>query len=167
MCPDEWNYLFSFICNQINNIPFIVDSMGYMLSPNDLVHFCPMSSVGNFDATSHFKNIQEFLQNVKLHYNLLQEIMMQTTIQEWQKLQQNEHNRKNGLKTQIEEGTLVGWRNADHKFNAGLVTKLEGHTATIRDKLGVEHLEFTGNLSLLASVHYNDYKNKLRERYQK
>ena len=61
----------------------------------------------------------------------------------------------------------MGWRNADNKFNSGLVTKLEGHKATIRDKLGVVHSEFTGNLSLLASVHYSDYKKKLRERYQK
>ena len=107
MCADEWAYLFSFVCNQINDIPYIVDS------PNYFVHFSPMSAVGNFDASSNFKNIQEFLQNAKLHYNLLQEIMMQTTIQEWEKLQQNEHNRRNGIKKQIEEGTLVGWRNSD------------------------------------------------------
>ena len=138
-----------------------------MLSPNDLVHFSPMSAVGNFDASSHFKNIEEFLNNAKLHYNLLQEIMMQTTLQEWEKLQQNEHNQRNGLKIQIEEGTLVGWRNSDNKFNSGVVTKLVGHQATIRDKLGVVHNEFTGNLSLLASVQYSDFKKILRERYQK
>ena len=65
MCPDEWNYIFTFICNQINDIPYIVDNYGYMLSPNDLVHFSPMSAIGNFDASAHFKNIQEFLQNSK------------------------------------------------------------------------------------------------------
>ena len=167
MCADEWAYLFSFVCNQINDIPYIIDKEGYMLSPNDLVHFSPMSAVGNFDASSHFKNIEEFLKNAKLHYNLLQEIMMQTTMQEWEKLQQNEHNQRNGLKIQIEEGTLVGWRNSDNKFNSGVVTKLVGHQATIRDKLGVVHSEFTGNLSLLASVQYSDFKKRLRERYQK
>ena len=107
------------------------------------------------------------VKNAKLHYNLLQEIMMQTTMQEWEKLQQNEHNQRNGLKIQIEEGTLVGWRNSDNKFNSGVVTKLVGHQATIRDKLGVVHSEFTGNLSLLASVQYSDFKKRLRERYQK
>merc|ERR1712030_270965 len=89
-CADERAYLFSFVCNQINDIPYIIDKEGYMLSPNDLVHFSPMSAVGNFEASSHFKNIEEFLNNAKLHYTLLQEIMMQTTLQEWEKLQQNE-----------------------------------------------------------------------------
>ena len=78
-----------------------MDSQWYIPSPTDFVHFSPMSAVGNFDASSHFKNIQEFSQNAKLHYNLLQEIMMETTLQEWEKLQQNEHIRRTELKKQI------------------------------------------------------------------
>ena len=138
-----------------------------MLCPNDLVHFSPMSTMGNFDASSHFKNIQEFLANAKHHYEILQEIMMQTTLEEWQRLQQQEHNKKSGLNIKIQEGTLVGWRNSDNKFLTGVVIKLEGHRATVKDKLGIEHKEFTGNLALLASIKYSDYKQSLRERYQK
>jgi hypothetical protein len=167
LCADEWAFLFSFICNQINDIPYIVDNEGYLLSPNDLVHFSPMSAVGNFDASSHFKNIQEFLKCAKSHYNILQEIMMETSLQQWEKFQQKEHNKKSGLNIQIQEGTLVGWRNSDNKFNSGVVLKLEGRKATIKDKLGAKHIEFTGNLTLLASIKYSDYKQSLRERYQK
>ena len=166
ICADEWSYLFSFVCNQINNIPYILDCEGFMLCPNDLVHFSPMSTVGNFEASSHFKNIQQFLARAKDYYNILQEVMMQTTLEEWHRLQQKEHNKKNGLNVKIQEGSLVGWRNSDERFHSGVVVKLEGHKAFIKDKLGVEHTVFTGNLALLASLKYSDYKESLRERYQ-
>ena len=143
MCPDEWSYLFTFICNQINDIPYVVDKNGYMLSPNDLVHFSPMSAIGNFDASTHFRNIEEFLENSKYHYKILQETMINTATDEWVRLQQQDHNKKSGLNVKIQEGTLVGWRNSDNKFQSGVVMKIQG------------------NLSLLASIDYNDFIKSL------
>ena len=161
MCPDEWSYLFTFICNQINDIPYVVDKNGYMLSPNDLVHFSPMSAIGNFDASTHFRNIEEFLENSKYHYKILQETMINTATDEWVRLQQQDHNKKSGLNVKIQEGTLVGWRNSDNKFQSGVVLKIRGHQAIIKDKMGGNHTEFTGNLSLLASIDYNEFIKSL------
>ena len=68
------------------------------------------------------------------------------------RLQQQDHNKKSGLNIKNQEGTLVGWQNPDNKFPSGVVTKIPGHQAIIKDKMGEKHTEFTGNLSLLVSL---------------
>ena len=39
--------------------------------------------------------------------------------------------------------------------------KIQGHQAIIKDKMGGNHTEFTGNLSLLASIDYNEFIKSL------
>ena len=99
----------------------------------------------------------KFLQNRKHNYQILQETMINTTTEEWMRLQQQDHNKKSGLDIKIREGTLVGWRNSDNKFQSGVVTKIQGHQAIIKDKMGEKHTEFTGNLNLLVSINYDDF----------
>ena len=166
LCADEWAFILSFVCNQINDIPYILDNEGYMLSPNDLVHFSPLSAVGNFEASSHFQNIREFLQRAKDHYKILQEAMLETSINQCERFRQLDHNKKNGIKDRIQEGNLVGWRNSQEKFNSGVIIELKGSKAVIKDKLGNKHEAFTGNLVPLASIKYSDFQQSLRERYQ-
>ena len=160
LVPDEWSYVFRMVCSEINNIPFILDEAYNMLCPNDLVHFSPMIITNNFETSSHFKNVQEFMSQVKVHFHILQEEMVNMSRLEFHRMKQMDHNPKSGYTCNLEPSSLVGWRNSDEKFNSGVILNINGRTAVIKDKLGHRHEIFLGKLTPLATNSFEAFKNK-------
>ena len=124
-CGDEWSYIFAAVCAQINDVPFIVDRNRNMLSPNDLLYMSPMSVVGNLEASSHFKNITDFMGKAKQMDQLLQEEMLNTTKLQFERFKQLNHNGRLGINCEIAVGNIVGWRNSEERFNSGIVDEIQ------------------------------------------
>ena len=161
LVADEWEYLFKLICADINNIPYIVDDLSNMICPNDLLLFSPMVITSEFETSTHFKNIETFLGLAQQHYQVLQTEMANISRLEHEKHRQMNHNNKSGYLCEISENCIVGWKNSDEKFVTGVILNLNGRTATIKDKTGHIHEQFTGNLIPLATTTFKNYKSQV------
>ena len=120
-----------------------------------------MILTAEFDTSSHFKNIKSFLGLAQQHYQILQEEMVNVSRLEYEKHRQMNYNKKLGYLCEISENCLVGWKNSEEKFISGVITKLIGRKATIKDKTGQIHEQFTGKLIPLVTTDFKTFKSKV------